>query len=225
VVLIDTGPEPGPVGECLDDLGVTSIPMVVLSHFHLDHVGGLSGVLSHHPGQIITTAWPEPAPGRDAVRRAAAQAGIPVAEAPPDAVWTVGQATLRVLSTAPLHGTRSDPNNNSLVLLSQIRGVSLLLLADAETEQQGLLHAAHPSLVADVVKVAHHGSAYQDPALLEAVRPRLAVISVGAGNDYGHPNPTLLAWWQRHGAQVLRTDLDGAIAVSTGSGGLQVSTR
>jgi competence protein ComEC len=61
--------------------------------------------------------------------------------------------------------------------------------------------------------------------LLEAARPRLAVISVGAGNDYGHPNPALLAWFHRQGTPIRRTDVDGAIAVSASAAGLQVSTR
>jgi competence protein ComEC len=111
------------------------------------------------------------------------------------------------------------------VLLGQIGGVSILLLGDAEIEQQGLVHAANPGLVADVVKVAHHGSAYQEPALLEAARPRLAVVSVGAGNDYGHPHPALLARLQRDGARVVRTDVAGAIAVSVAAGELRVSVR
>jgi competence protein ComEC len=225
VVLVDTGPEPRSVTACLDDLGVTSIPMVVLSHFHLDHIGGLGGVLPYHPSHIVTTAWPEPPLGREAVRRAAAQARVPVVEAPPLAVWTVGQVTLRVLSTAALRGTRSDPNNNSLVLLGQIRGVGVLLLGDAETEQQRQLHATNPSFSVDVMKVAHHGSAYQEPALLEAVRPRLAVISVGAANGYGHPNPALLAWFHRQGTPVRRRDVDGAIRVSASAAALQVSPR
>ncbi|GIH03121.1 competence protein ComEC [Rhizocola hellebori] len=225
VILVDTGPDPRALTECLADLDITSLPLVLLSHFHLDHIGGLSAALPYHPGQIVTGVWPEPAPGREAVHLAAAQAHIPIAEAPPHAVWTVGQVTLRVLATAPLHGTRSDPNNNSLVLFGQIRDVGIALLGDAETEQQRMLHADNPSLTADVVKVAHHGSAYQEPALLEAMRAKLAVVSVGAGNDYGHPNPALLAWWQRTGTRVMRTDLDGAIAVSAGTAGLQMSTK
>jgi competence protein ComEC len=224
VVLVDTGPDPGAVTGCLGDLDVTSIPLVALSHFHLDHIGGLSGVLPYRPAQIVTAPWPEPTAGREAVYAAAARARVPIGEAPPAAVWTVGEVTLRVLSTAPLKGTRSDPNNNSLVLLAQIGGVEVLLLGDAETEQQGLLHAHSPSLAVDVVKVAHHGSAYQETALLEAARPRLAVISVGAGNDYGHPNAALLAWFHRHSIPVRRTDIDGAIAVSADAAGLQVST-
>ena len=64
-----------------------------------------------------------------------------------------------------------------------------------------------------MLKVAHHGSAYQDPALLDAVDPAVALVSVGADNPYGHPNPALLARLARDGARVLRTDLDGDLAV------------
>ena len=94
----------------------------------------------------------------------------------------------------PITGTRSDPNNNSLILRAVNRGVSILLAGDAETEQQHALLAGRAAgrLRAQVLKVAHHGSAYQDPALLDAVDPVVALVSVGADNPYGHPSPDLL---------------------------------
>jgi competence protein ComEC len=121
----------------------------------------------------------------------------------------------------PLHGTNSDPNNNSLVLRARVDGRTVLLPGDAETEeQQDLLSHLGPAAVrADVLKVAHHGSAYQEPRFLDAVDPAVALVSVGLGNDYGHPNPALLARLTRDGARVLRTDQGGDLAaVVTGSG-------
>ncbi|MER6595286.1 competence protein ComEC, partial [Micromonospora purpureochromogenes] len=127
----------------------------------------------------------------------------------------------------PLHGTRSDPNNNSLVLRATVAGVRILLAGDAETEEQrALLDRVPPDgLRAEVLKVAHHGSAYQDPAFLDAVRPAVAVVEVGVDNDYGHPSPTILARLTRGGVRVLRTDTDGDVAVVTGRQGLAVVTR
>jgi competence protein ComEC len=99
----------------------------------------------------------------------------------------------------------------------------------AETEeQQDLLTRLGPAAVrGDVLKVAHHGSAYQEPRFLDAVDPAVALVSVGRNNDYGHPNASLLARLTRGGARVLRTDRDGDLAaVATGSGtGLAVVAR
>jgi competence protein ComEC len=87
--------------------------------------------------------------------------------------------------------------------------VSVLLLGDAETEQQALIRL--PPV--HILKVAHHGSSYQDSGLLDSVRPRVALVSVGAGNGYGHPSESVLARLRANGARVFRTDLDGDIAV------------
>jgi competence protein ComEC len=94
----------------------------------------------------------------------------------------------------PLRGTNSDPNNNSLVLRARVDGRTLLLPGDAETEEQQELldHLGPVAVRADVLKVAHHGSAYQLPEFVDAVAPAVALVSVGAGNDYGHPNTGLL---------------------------------
>jgi len=109
------------------------------------------------------------------------------------------------------------PNNASVVLLVRTRGLSLLLTGDVEPEAQRLLLARGGLGRVDVLKVAHHGSANQEPQLLRTVRPRIAVISVGADNDYGHPAPRTLAALRRAGALVGRTDRDGTVLVA-GSG-------
>lgn len=103
----------------------------------------------------------------------------------------------------------------------------ILLAGDAETEEQrALLDRAPPGGVrADVLKVAHHGSAYQEPAFLDAVRPRVALVPVGVGNSYGHPNAAVLARLARGGARVLRTDTDGDVAVVLGRDGMAVVSR
>ncbi|HZM75114.1 MAG TPA: ComEC/Rec2 family competence protein [Candidatus Limnocylindrales bacterium] len=214
-VVVDAGPLPGGVDRCLDDLDVEEIPLAFLSHFHLDHIGGIAGLLEHRPGTLILPSFPEPVSGRDAVLRAASLAAVPVIEAGPAGAWQVGDVDLRVLPTTRLGGTRSDANNNSLILSATTGGVSVLLLGDAETEQQALVRV--PPV--QVLKVAHHGSSYQDSDLLDALRPRVALVSVGAGNDYGHPSESVLARLRANGARVCRTDLDGDIAVARAPAG------
>ena len=147
----------------------------------------------------------------------------------PGVGWTLRRGGLELRAIGPtrtLTGTRSDPNNNSLVLRATSHGVSVLLAGDAETEEQGdLLADDDPSdLRADVLKVAHHGSAYQDPSLLAVIHPAVALVSVGAGNPYGHPNAGLMAALTRAGVRVLRTDRDGDAAVVATDHGLAVVT-
>ncbi|MEV5938411.1 ComEC/Rec2 family competence protein [Streptomyces sp. NPDC051994] len=220
-VVIDTGPEPGPVDRCLHELGVTRIPLVLLTHFHADHVGGLAGVLrGRSVGLIETTGFAEPPDQAAFVRRTAAADRVPVVVAGYGERRAVGGLSWEVLWPPPAPGPVPDgPNDASVTLLVRTAGgLTLLLPGDLEPpSQQGLLRD-HPGLArVDVLKVAHHGSAHQDPALLRTVRPRLALISVGRGNRYGHPAPGTVAVLRAQGAVVLRTDTDGAIAV-TGAG-------
>ena len=119
----------------------------------------------------------------------------------------------------------SGANNASLVLLLESRGVRILLGGDMEPEAQEALARASPGLHVDVLKVPHHGSRYQDPALLSGLGARLAVVSVGTGNDYGHPAPATLSLLRRSGMRVERTDQDGDVAVTVRDGRLGVVTR
>ena len=114
---------------------------------------------------------------------------------------------------------------SSLVLLVETRGLRILMAGDMEPEAQQALAAALPGLRVDVLKVPHHGSRYQDPALLTGLGARLALVSVGRDNDYGHPALATLQLLRRAGMRVERTDLDGDVAVTVHDGGLGVRSR
>ncbi|MGW2558833.1 ComEC/Rec2 family competence protein [Streptomyces sp. NPDC001514] len=220
-VVVDAGPDPLLTDRCLRELGVTRIPLLLLTHFHADHVAGLSGVLRGRAvGVVQTTTLEEPYDQAAFVRRTAAAAGVPVVRAVPGERRRVGRLDWRVLWPAAGPGPPPEgPNDASVVLLVRaVGGPSLLLLGDVEPPaQQGLIRA-HPGLPpVDILKVAHHGSAFQHPGLLVATRPRLALISCGRDNPYGHPAPRTIGALRAQGAAVLRTDRDGAIAV-TGAG-------
>ncbi|WP_435819009.1 ComEC/Rec2 family competence protein [Micromonospora chersina] len=228
-VVVDTGPDPSGVDGCLRRLGVREVSLLVVSHFHADHVGGVAGVFrGRRVAAVATPQWFEPPYGVAQVRDAARGGGTPLTPVQVGWRWRAGAVELAAIGPPyPLRGSRSDPNNNSLVLAATVRGVRILLPGDAETEEQRALLETVPAAAirADVLKVAHHGSAYQDPEFLAAVRPAVALVCVGVDNDYGHPNPGLLDRLTRTGARVLRTDTDGDLAAVNTGGGLAVVTR
>lgn len=220
-VVVDAGPDPGVTDRCLSELGVTEVPLVLVTHFHADHVAGLEGVLRGRAvGAVQTTAYEEPRWQATFVRRTAAAHGVPLIHAIPGERRRAGRLSWQVLWPDLSRGAAPEgPNDASVALLVRAAGgLSMLLLGDLEPPSQQRLIRAHPALPAvDVLKVAHHGSAYQEPALLAGARPRLALISCGRDNDYGHPAPRTVSALQAGGALVMRTDRDGAIAV-TGAG-------
>jgi len=221
-VVVDVGPDPTLMDRCLRRLGIDHVPMVVLTHFHLDHVGGLAGVLSGRSvGAIEVPDLAAPAAQVDSVRRIAAQHEIPIRVGGYLERVEVGEIQWQVVAPSgePPGDTDSPPNDASLVLLVHTRGVSMLLMADEEQPSQRRLHQELPALHADVLKVAHHGSARQDPDLIGGLGARLAMISVGEDNDYGHPADSTLRLLRKWGMMVKRTSIDGDIVVSVDSGG------
>ncbi|WP_405879701.1 ComEC/Rec2 family competence protein [Streptomyces sp. NBC_01136] len=227
-VVVDAGPDPRLVDRCLSTLGVTRIPLVVLTHFHADHVAGLPGVLrGRSVGAIETTGFEEPRDQAESVRREAAARHIPVTRAVAGERRRTGGLDWQVLWPPPTPAPTPDgPNDASVALLVRSAGLRLLLLGDLEPPaQQALLRSpmARDLAAVDVLKVAHHGSAYQDPELIRRVAPRLALISCGRDNPYGHPAPSTVAALRAGGAVVLRTDKDGALAVVGAGGGLSVA--
>ncbi|MFK4149772.1 ComEC/Rec2 family competence protein [Streptomyces sp. NPDC004065] len=222
-VVVDAGPDPVRVDRCLRRLGVTRIPLLLLTHFHADHVGGLPGVLRGRAvAAIAATGYEEPPEQAWFVRKEAAARGVPLTRAVAgEEARAGGDLTWRVLWPPPDPAPApDDPNDASVTLLVDSGGLRLLLLGDLEPPaQQALLRSPAAAELAgvDVLKVAHHGSAHQDPDLIRLVSPRLALISVGADNPYGHPAPRTVAALRARGALVLRTDRDGAVAV-TGAG-------
>ncbi|MGC9437776.1 ComEC/Rec2 family competence protein [Streptomyces sp. WG5] len=229
-VVVDAGPDPALVDRCLRSLGITRVPLVVLTHFHADHVAGLPGVLrGRSVGAIETTALQEPADQAESVRRQAAARRIPLRHAAAGEQRRSGPLSWQVVwpppsppaTTVPGSPTTTEsPNDASVTLLVRTAGLRLLLLGDLEPPAQQELARSPAAAVlegVDVLKVAHHGSAHQDPDLIRKVAPRLALISCGEDNTYGHPAPGTVETLRAQGAMVLRTDRDGALAV-TGTG-------
>ncbi|MFJ9742444.1 ComEC/Rec2 family competence protein [Streptomyces sp. NPDC101166] len=230
-VVVDAGPDPVLVDRCLRALGVTRVPLVVLTHFHADHVAGLPGVLRGRAvGAIGTTEFEEPADQAEFVRREARERGVPMVRAAAGERRRVGALDWEVLWPPPATTAAAEPdgpNDASVTLLVRTAGLRMLLLGDLEPPaQRALLRSPAAATLAggvDVLKVAHHGSAYQDPDLIRTLAPRIALISCGADNRYGHPAPGTVAALRASGAVVLRTDRDGALAVAGTGAELRVA--
>ena len=230
-VVVDAGPDPSAVDRCLRRLRVDTVPLVVLTHFHADHVDGLAGVVRGRAlGRIEVSPLADPPAGVASVDRVAEAVPVDVASATYAATERVGQATLQVLwppadqpTVGP--GDGSTANNASVVLLVEVRGVRLLLAGDVEPEGQAAIARSVPELRVDVLKVPHHGSRYQDLDFLRSLRARVALVSVGADNDYGHPAPETIDALEESGAQVLRTDRDGDLLVVERDGELFTDTH
>jgi competence protein ComEC len=220
-VLVDGGPPGEGLATKLRSAGVARLGAAIVTHDQSDHAGGIRDLLGAVPiGRLLFGAL-----GRPTLVGAAA-AGVPAGRIAAGSELRSGELRLDVLWPPPelLAGSHAgeDPNRLALVMLARWRRFSLLLTADAEAETTPI----DPGSI-DVLKVAHHGS---DDAglgdLLDRTRPRLAVISVGAGNPFGHPTPATLATLASHGVPVLRTDRDGTVvldvigdSVRVGSGG------
>ncbi|WP_454199741.1 ComEC/Rec2 family competence protein [Nocardia sp. Marseille-Q1738] len=302
-IVIDVGPTPRPIRTCLDRLRISRIPLLILTHPHADHIGGLTGALhdrtvdaiavgiheldrippltvpapstpgtaagcapatpiapaangpGHSDAAMSRTAWRTQTPcssaayGRVAVGRrsggddprgpvtdlaqvaaVARRAGVPLLELSAGHVLSFGAVELEVLAPAktgprPIRGAETeDANDRSVVVSARTPTGRILLTGDIEAPAQRALMRAGIPIQADILKLPHHGSRTTTKEFLESVRPRLVLVSVGADNTFGHPNPTVLADLNALGATVARTDQHGDIAVMGEGGRLRITS-
>lgn len=213
-VLVDAGPACGCMARRLRRLGVRRLAAIAVTHLQADHAGGAGELLGALPVGALVHA--DPAAALEA--RAVAAGARDVAVAAGDRLRS-GGLRLDVLwppRAPPAPG--ADPNLRAIVLLAEWQGFEMLLTADAEAEAVPI----DPGPL-DVLKVAHHGSRDAGlPGLLARSRPRLAAISVGRGNRYGHPTPETLAALAAAGVPVARTDRQGTVTIRVTARGWSV---
>jgi competence protein ComEC len=230
-VVIDAGPDPGAVDACLDRLDVERVPLLVLTHFHADHVDGLAGVLDGRAvGDVVVTRLLDPPRGVEDVLETARTAGLTARYADYGTAAAYGAVTLQTLWPLPGRavggpGDGSSANDASVVLLAETAGVRILLTGDVEPPAQAVLARNLPGLQVDVLKMPHHGSAHQDEDWLLSLDPAVVLVCVGADNDYGHPAASALDPLAAVGVEVARTDLDGDLAVVVRDGEPTVVAR
>lgn len=196
-----------------------SLDMFVLSHPHTDHAGGAASVLhALRPRTYIDGGFPGPADSYRISLDVARRDGVHWARAHPGDAFTIDGVSLRVLAPdSAWTASLDDPNLASVIVQVRYGEITMLFMGDAEApEEAWLLARDSASLRADVLKVAHHGSKTSSTEpFLAAVQPRLALVSVGAGNSYGLPTPAIMRRLAAAGAQVLRTDRLGTIVART----------
>ena len=193
--------------------GIARLDIVALTHAHADHMGGLPAIIANFRPRELWLPSPIPHEEIRNLLNTARAFGVEIRYCKAGDEFSLGAATFRVL--APVSEANAEDNNDkhrndeSLVLKVTLGQTSALLEADAERPTERLLATENPA--ADVLKVAHHGSAGStNDYLLQAVHLKFAVISVGARNVYHHPRPEVLNRLQRAGVLTYRTDLDGA---------------
>lgn len=200
----------------LQQHGLSYLDVIVATHVDADHIGGLSGALNY---ASVGTAYCPVTTGTTETFQSfvkyLAQRGKQITVPTAGETFTLGGAQVQILG--PLHSAE-DSNDNSIVLKLSFGATSFLFTGDAErTEEQDLLNAG-VNLQSTVLKVGHHGSDTSTSyPFLRAVAPQYAVISVGAGNSYGHPTEAVLSRLRDAGVTTFRTDLQGEItAISDG---------
>jgi competence protein ComEC len=227
-ILIDGGPDPDAVLRKLAALGVRRLDLVVATHHHADHVGGLPSVLARLPvALVIDSGCPGDSPWYTDLVRAIDAAGVLIRHPRSGSVLRIGDIKIEVLGPdGCFTGTESDANNDSLVLRVTKGSASVLFTGDVEEPaQQDMLREEMALLPALVLKVPHHGGDTSIEEFFLAVGARVGVVSVGA-NRYGHPSSEVLADLASRGTRVFRTDHLGDVTVTfRGSEVLVASAR
>lgn len=226
IVLIDAGDDPHQVLALLKARKVDHLDLVVASHPHADHIGGMLDVVSSIPVKLYSdNGLPHTSATYRHLMETIEQRKIAYRAGLAGTTYRLDDgATLEILfpTGAPLRGTRSDLNANSVVVRLRHQGHCFLFLGDSEEPTERALLGADIGSC-DVLKVAHHGSDYSSTAaFIQQVKPTIALISVGTGNSYGHPGPTTLARLDDIGAKIYRTDLFGAVTILSSEGALDV---
>ena len=200
----------------LEGRNVERLDVVVATHAHTDHIGGLAGVISAYPvGRFVDAAQPHPTATYENLLVLVEDLGIPYTAA--ERGQTVAlDPDLEILVMNPAAEPIGEVNQDSVVLKVTYNEISYLFMGDAEKPAEKSMMEAGLDLDADVLKVGHHASRCGTSAeFLSAVSPAISVIQVGAGNDYGHPHEEAVERLTATGSRIYRTDLDGTVIVAT----------
>jgi len=222
-IVVDVGPEPEKMDQCLNKLGIKSIPLLILTHFHSDHVGGISKVLQNRRvSQVWISNLAQPEAAYQSTMKEVSGIDLKIVEQGEKyllpnfgtqvlVVWP--KLLLGQMPTLP--GDGSEVNNSSISVIIKTKTLTIFAGGDIEPAAQEMITTSGYLSQVDVLKVSHHGSAYQYLPMLDLLNPKVAIISVGQGNSYGHPDQQFIAELISRNIQVWRTDQSGGISLAT----------
>ena len=235
IAVVDAGRDDLPIDKCLRRLKIRRVNLLVLTHFDLDHVGGLAGVLRHRRvDSVLLTDYEDTRPGASEVETLLENRRIPclrVSRGDHGILGTAGSANaMSWLVLTPHHNGADSINSNdgSIAMFWHSSQASIFTMADLPAsgqvrimQERGMWWDEKFRKQPMILKVSHHGSADQDPEFLAWLRPLISTISVGVGNPYGHPTDKTLNWLRQVSARTLRTDQLGSVSITPkGDGGL-----
>lgn len=225
-MLIDTGlREAGDdVSEYLQNLGIQTLDRLLITHDHSDHRGGIKRVLKDIDTKVLMLYdGGDRDSGYQLAGDLAGSSSCDIAFVEAGQQFPLGDAVVKVIF--PIAGYHTDDlNDESVVLLVECGGKRILLTSDSTAAAELLYYEDLPTV--DVLKVAHHGSGGSSSVdLLKKIRPKLALISCGLDNDYGHPHDRVTQALAALGAEVYRTDKQGDLVVTLKDGALTVKTQ
>jgi competence protein ComEC len=231
VAVVDVGRENPAIDDCLTGLGITVIDLLVLTHFDMDHVGGVQGaVMGRTVKTALVTSFADNRPGADFTKQVLDSQNIVSIKSEKGMTGTIGDFKWLVLAPHKGAPEAQDSNDGSTSMLWTDSTIALFTMADSGERAQLRIGQEYRDLLESgfeskfvVVKVAHHGSGDQAPEFYEAIKADIALVSVGMDNSYGHPTKRTLDLLTRTGSQVLRTDQMGAIGLTYGAEGIEVS--
>lgn len=221
-IVVDTGPDSNAIDRCLRALSIKSIPLLILTHFHSDHVGAILGVKKNRSiGQVWISNLSQPISTYERVIKELSGIKVrsvskgesykfPNSDTSIEVLWPQANQ----LNFAQLPGDGSKINNSSISMILRTKYISLFAGGDIEPEVQELITNSGLLSDIDILKVSHHGSAYQYLPMLDILKPEVAIISVGRENTYGHPDGEFLKELDKRSIAVWRTDISGGISVA-----------
>ncbi len=226
-ILIDVGGDPKLINDCLAHANIDRIPLLLLTHFHADHVVGLPGALANREvGQIRVSPLTDPPLTTAFVNDVLTELGQKSSVlAYPEYLKINNLEIFTIWPKVKLSQASDTPNNASVSILIKTPDLTMLLPGDVEPPAQNAILNLVGTIKVDVIKIPHHGSRYQSADFAKAASPKLAIVSSGIGNTYGHPAIETIFLYEAIGAKVLRTDQLGSIAIYFSDGKILASTE
>jgi competence protein ComEC len=231
VAVVDVGQESPAIDACLTGLGINKIDLLVLTHNHLDHVGGTLGAIAGREVSIaMVSSFAKDEPRVNTAEQLLINRGIPLVEAEKGMSGVLGEFEWEVLSPNRGAPEAEDSNDASTTMFWSSPRLALFTMGDSGERAQFRIGAEYRELLNSdfdskfvLVKVAHHGSSDQAPEFYEAISADIALISAGQDNSYGHPTKRTLDLLAYTGSQVLRTDEMGSVGIAVTGSGVEVT--